>query len=272
MPDTASKIHSSAVVQGDVMIADDVIIGPNCVIDGTIGPIRVGAGCRLIANCYLTGPLTLGEHNTLWPSVSLGTPPQDVGTDPYKPGAGLEIGNHNVFREGFTAHRAKTDTPTSIGEHNYFMSCSHVGHDCQVGNHIQLANGSLLAGHVTMGDKVIMGGGAGVHQFCRVGEGVFFRGLAGASMDVPPWCIVIETNRIAGLNLVGMRRSGMSTEDLQRRRSIFRLMYRQGLSMASVVTQLRADADPVAIEYADFIEASKRGVCHTRDRSARLSG
>jgi UDP-N-acetylglucosamine acyltransferase len=271
MPDTAATIHASVVIEGDVALADDVVVGPNCVIDGTIGPIRVGAGCRLIANCYLTGPLTLGEGNRLWPNVSLGTPPQDVGTDPDKPGAGLLIGSRNVFREGFTAHRAKTDIPTRIGDDNYFMSCSHVGHDSQVGNHIQLANGSLLAGHVSMGDKVIMGGGAGVHQFCRVGAGVFFRGLAGASMDVPPWCIVIEINRIAGLNLVGMRRSGMSSEELQRRRSVFRLMYRQGLSMASVVKQLRADGDAIAIEYADFVESSKRGVCHTRDRSARPS-
>ena len=174
--------HDSATIEGDVTLADDVVIGPNCVFDGTVGPISIGRGCRFVANCYVTGPLRMGEDNTVWPGATLGGPPQDVGFDPLEPGAGIEIGSRNVFREGSSAHRAKTDSPTRIGDDNYLMSCSHIGHDSQVGNRIQLANGALLAGHVTMGDRVIMGGGAGVHQFCRVGEGVFFRGLAGASM------------------------------------------------------------------------------------------
>jgi UDP-N-acetylglucosamine acyltransferase len=259
-------IHASATIEGAVTLADDVIIGPNCVFDGTVGPIHIGRGCRFVANCYVTGPLHMGEGNMVWPGASLGAPPQDVGWDPRDPGAGLEIGDRNVFREGSSAHRAKTDSPTRIGNDNYLMSCAHIGHDSQVGHNIQLANGALLAGHVTMGDRVIMGGGAGVHQFCRVGPGVFFRGLAGASMDVPPWCVAIDINRIAGLNLVGMRRSGMPAEEIQRRRAVFRLIYRKGLSMSSVIKQLRADGDAVAIEYADFIESSDRGICLGRDR------
>ncbi len=259
--------HDSATIEGDVTLADDVVIGPNCVFDGTVGPISIGRGCRFVANCYVTGPLRMGEDNTVWPGATLGGPPQDVGFDPLEPGAGIEIGSRNVFREGSSAHRAKTDSPTRIGDDNYLMSCSHIGHDSQVGNRIQLANGALLAGHVTMGDRVIMGGGAGVHQFCRVGEGVFFRGLAGASMDVPPWCVAVEINRVAGLNLVGMRRSGMSPEDIQRRREVFRIIYRKGLSMPSVIKQLRDDGDAVALEYADFIEGSSRGLCLARGRT-----
>jgi UDP-N-acetylglucosamine acyltransferase len=208
----------------------------------------------------------MGQGNTVWPGAALGGAPQDVNFDPETPGAGLEIGAGNVFREGASVHRAKTESPTRIGDENYFMAGAHAGHDSVMGCMNQLANGALLAGHATVGDRVIFGGNAGVHQFTRIGTGAFLRGTAGASMDVPPWCIVHEVNRIAGLNLIGMRRSGMPADELRRRREVFRIMYRQGLSMPSVVAQLRADGDAVGVELADFIESSKRGVCSGRSK------
>jgi len=265
MTGLADRIHASATIEGDVTLGEGVTIGPNCIIDGTIGPIRIGDNCTLIGNCYVTGPLTMGEGNTVWSGVSMGTPPQDVNYDRCTPGAGAIIGDRNTFREGASVHRAKTDAPTRIGDDNYFMTCSHVGHDCVVGNHIQLASGVLLAGHVTVADLVIMGGNAAVHQFCRVGRGAFFRGLAGSSVDVPPWCIAIEINRIGGLNLVGMRRSGMDGDEINRRRSVFRTIFRSGLSLPSIVARLRSDGDPVGTEYADFIESAKRGISQARD-------
>jgi UDP-N-acetylglucosamine acyltransferase len=271
MPELATTIHPSAVIEGDVTLGADVVIGPNCVIDGTVGPVRVGDRCRLVANCYLTGPLTMGEDNTVWPAAALGAPPQDIGWNPSDPGAGLIVGSQNTFRECFTAHRAKTDEPTRIGDHNFFMACSHVGHDSQVGNHIQMANAAALGGHVTVGDRVIMGGGAAIHQFCRIGEGAFMQGHAGASVDIPPWCISKEINRIAGLNLIGMRRSGMDRDDIVARRAAYRVIYRSDLAMPAVIAQLRADGGHIFAEYADFIEQSERGICHDRDPASRHS-
>ncbi len=269
MPTAAPAIHESAVLTGDVTLGEQVTIGPHCVIDGTIAPITIGDGCRLIAQVYLTGPLTLGAQNTLWPGAALGGAPQDVHYDPMQPGSGLIIGDHNIFREAVSVHRSKTDQPTRIGHHNYFMATSHVGHDSVLGDHIQLANGALVAGHVHMGDRVILGGGAGVHQFCRIGNGAMIQGLGGAAMDVPPWCIVAGISKVDGINLVGMRRSGMSAEDIQRRREIYKLIFRSRRTMTTVVEQLRTEGDPIAMEYAEFISSSQRGVCKPGDRIGR---
>ena len=262
----ADRIHPSASLEGDVTLEEGVIIGPHCIIDGTIGPVRIGEGCRLIGNCYVTGPTTLGRENTLWPGSAIGGPPQDVNFDPMTAGSGLIIGDRNIFREGASVHRGKTEMPTRIGDDNYFMANAHAGHDCVLGNHIQIANGGLLGGHVTVGDRVILGGNAGVHQFVRIGTGAILRGVSGASLDVPPWCIHYDIGKVAGLNLIGMRRCGMSDDEFSRRREVFRIMYRQGLSMPSVVKQLREEGDAVAVEYADFIESSERGVACGRSR------
>ncbi len=265
MTGLADRIHASATIEGDVTLGEGVVIGPNCIIDGTVGAIHIGDNCRLVGNCYITGPLTMGEGNVVWTAVSLGTPPQDIKFDPKTPGPGVVIGTRNTFRESVSVHRGKTDLPTRIGDDNYFMTCSHVGHDSVVGNHVQMASGALLAGHVTVFDHVIMGGNASVHQFCRVGRGAFFRGLAGSSVDVLPWCIAVDINRVAGLNLVGMRRSGMPRDEINRRRSIYRTIFRSGLSMPTVIERLRGEGDEIGREYADFIESAARGIGQTRD-------
>ncbi len=263
----ANQIHPSATIEGEVTLGEGVTVGPNCILDGTVGPVHIGDGSRLLGNCFVTGPTMMGCENTLWPGSAIGGPPQDVNFDPMTAGSGLIIGDRNIFREGASVHRGKTEAPTRIGDDNYFMSNSHAGHDCVLGNRIQLASGALLAGHVTVGDRVIFGGNAAAHQFVRIGAGAMIRGLSGASLDVPPWCINYEIGRIAGLNLIGMRRSGMSESEFARRREVYRVMYRQGLSMPSVIKLLREAGDPVAIEYADFIESSDRGVASGRRSS-----
>lgn len=261
MTELAAHVHPSTVIEGDVELADDVVVGPGCVFDGTLGPVRVGAECRFAANAFVNGPITMGTGNCLWPGVVLGTAPQDVNCDPQEPGAGLVIGNDNALREGFSAHRGKTDLPTRIGDRNYFMANSHVGHDCVVGNDIQLANGALLGGHVQVGDRVILGGNAGAHQGVRLGAGVIIAGAEGTTLDVPAWCVVAATNRITTLNRIGMERSGMSAEEMTRRKDVFRIIYRSGLTIPGVVARLREEGDVVAVEYADFIESSQRGIC-----------
>lgn len=263
------SIHSSAILTGDVRLAGDVVIGPYCVIDAALGPVSVAAGCRLIANVHLCGPLTLGERNILYPGVALGFPPQDLKWDPAVAGAGLVIGSGNTLREGVTIHRATShEKPTTIGNDNYWMADSHAGHDCIVGSNNILANGTMLGGHVTFGDKIITGGGAGVHQFCRVGRGCMLSGNSGTTKDLPPFFMLTGINVAGSINVVGMRRGGMSRDDIDTVKWVYKTLVRSRLPPKAALEVLRERANqPLVREYIEFIESSKRGICVARGRA-----
>ncbi len=262
------QIHSSAIITGDVRLAHDVVVGPNCVLDATLGAISVGSGCTLIAGAYLNGPLTLGERNVLYPGAALGFAPQDLKWDPGVAGAGLVVGSGNTFREGVSIHRATShEKPTIIGNDNYWMADSHAGHDCTVGSNNILANGTMLGGHVTMGDRVITGGGAGVHQFCRVGRNCMLSGNVGMTLDLPPFFMLTGINVAGSINLIGMRRSGMSREDIDTVKWVYKTLVRSRMPPKRALNVLRARGDePLVREYIEFIESSKRGICLARGR------
>jgi len=256
-----ARIHPSAIIVGDVTLAADVEVGPFCVIEGCPGPVTIGAGTRLLHRVTVQGPCSIGERNTLHPGVTLGMPPQDLGFDPAKPGAGLVVGHENVFRSGVTIDRAKTDQPTRVGRGNYFMANSHAGHDCVIGDWNIFANGTLLAGHVEVADKVTMGGNATVHQFCRVGRGAFVGGLTGFSLDLPPFFMVTGINIAGSINVIGMRRSGMPRSDIDTVRWIYKTLQRRSLPMPARLDELRTRAgDPVVDEFIAFVASSKRGI------------
>lgn len=249
------------------------MIGPHCVLDAAIGPITVGRGCRLIASVHLCGPLTLGERNMLYPCVAVGLSPQDLKWDAATPGAGVVIGSGNTFREGVTIHRATShETPTTIGDSNYWMANSHAGHDCRIASNCIFANGTLLAGHVQVGDRVITGGNVTVHQFCRIGSGAMLSGTMGMSMDLPPRFMLTGGNIAGSLNLVGMRRCGMTREQIDTVRWVHRTLYRTGISPKAGLEDLRErQSDSLVREYIDFIESSKRGICHYTPKAIRGS-
>lgn len=256
-------IHPSAILQGPIhLAADDIVIGPHCILDASLGPIILGPGTRLIGNVYLTGPLTLGQGNTIYPFSTLGFPPQDIKWKPTDAGAGIAIGDNNVFRENSTVHRATSlQTPTTIGNNNYFMAGSHVAHDCRVASNVILANAALLAGHVYVDDRVIIGGGAAIHQFCRIGRGAMLSGLVGASYDVPPFFMVTATNMAGSINMIGLRRSGMPAEQIETIRWVYKTLYRRSLSLRAAVETLKErEHDPLVHEYLDFIATSRRGI------------
>ena len=256
-----ARIHPSAVILGDVTLAPDAEVGPFCVIEGCPGPVTIGAGTRLLHRVTVQGPCTIGERNTFYPGVTLGLPPQDLGFDPAQPGPGLVMGHENVVREGVTLHRGKTQSPTRVGDGNYFMVNSHVGHDSVVGNRNIFANGTLLAGHVEVADRVIFGGGSMVHQFCRVGRGAFVGGLTGFSLDLPPFFMVTGINIAGSMNVVGMRRSGMPREQIETVRWVYKVLQRSRIPMPERVKELETRAgDPIVDEYVAFVKASKRGI------------
>jgi UDP-N-acetylglucosamine acyltransferase len=267
-------IHSSAVVDPSAEIADDVTIGPGCVVSG---PVRLAAGVSLMANVFLQGPLTIGERTRIWPGACLGTDPQDYKVKPGFPTAGVVIGSDCLIREGVTVHAAtKTDAPTRIGDRVFMMVNSHAGHDAQVGNDVILVNGAVLAGHTQVFDKATISGNAGVHQFCRVGRFAFISGMSAVATEVPPFCVTHSRNTLAAINLVGMRRNGFSREDITLTRRAFREVFKKNLPRPQMIEALAAIAKdgaggqcaPVA-EMLDFVKTAKRPICPYRVQPGR---
>lgn len=264
------KIHPTAILDGDIQLADDVEIGPLCVLRGRIS---IGAGTILVQGVHLEGPLSLGAGNTLYPGAALGFAPQDKGFARTKEGSGTIVGDGNVFREHSTVHRAtRDDRPTRVGDRNYFMACAHAAHDVQIGNDCTFANGTLFAGHVEVGDRVVTGGGAAIQQFSRVGRGAMVGGLVGMTKDICPFFTASAFNYVGGYNRIGMRRSGMPQSDIEMVRTIYGILVRSREIHSTRVARVAEFAGhPIADEFLAFIKASKRGIAtrHGRITSAR---
>jgi len=226
------------------------------------GPVRVGAGSRLIGHAYLSGPLTLGERNRVYPFSTLGFAPQDFKWDPQRPGAGLSIGDGNVFRESVSIHRATSDDePTRIGNRTYWMVNSHAGHDCRIADDCVFANGALLAGSVEVGEGVIVGGNVAIHQHSRVGRGALLSGMVGLNRDLPPFFMLTGSNVAGSINVVGMRRMGMPSEEIDDVKWAYKTLYRRRLPLPRALDELRTRADrPRVAECLAFLESSKRGL------------
>jgi len=260
-----AAVHSTAILDGEVELGESVQIGPGCVLTGRI---KIGAHTRLMGQNFLEGPLDIGAGNVLYPGAHLGFPPQSLRYDHQEPGCGLVLGDRNVLREGVTMHRAMTsEGPTTIGNANYFMVNSHVGHDCRIGHHCVFANGTLIAGHVTVQDRVITGGNAAVHQFVRVGRGSMISGMIGIGKDLLPWFTATGINYVGGLNIVGLRRSGATHEEIDQIRHVYRIVCRSKLTPAAMLESLRERAGaPLIDECITFMEGTQRGILTARGR------
>jgi UDP-N-acetylglucosamine acyltransferase len=251
-------IHPTAFVDPQADLADDVTVGPYCIIDGRV---TLGPGCRLISHVCLKGPLTLGRENTVYPFACLGFDPQDHSFDPDTDGAGTLIGDRNTFRESVTVHRATGDTPTTLGNGNFLMANAHVAHDCTIGDDCMFANSAVIAGHVHVGNKVILAGGAGVQQFCRVGRLSMLSGNEGITKDLPPFCIVHHTKRVGSLNVIGLRRNGYR-DNIKPLQQAFDFIYRSGLTTPKAAEQIEQNLsdDPLCVELAEFLRTATRGI------------
>lgn len=252
------QIHPTATVDEQAHLADDVVVGPQSVIEG---PVSIGPGTKLIAQVYLRGPLIIGANNTFYPFAAIGLEPQDWKADPDKPGKGTIIGDGNMIREGVSIHRAsRDDHATIIGDRNYLMAASHVAHDCIVGNDCMFANSALLGGHCEVGDRVIFGGNSGAQQFCRIGRLSMLGGAEGITADLPPFCMVHHTKQVSALNLIGLRRAGLR-EHIKPLREAFNLYYRRGIPGGKALDMIDNELDDTLVtEFTTFIRKSKRGV------------
>jgi UDP-N-acetylglucosamine acyltransferase len=255
---TLPTIHPTAIVDPKANLADDVVIGPFCIIQGDV---TLGQGCKLIAHACLKGPLTLGKDNTVYPFACIGYDPQDRKFGPDFQGAGTLIGDRNVLRESVTIHRATGEHPTTLGNDNYLMANAHVAHDCAIGNDCMFANSAVIAGHVTVGSNVILAGGAGVQQFCRVGRLSMLSGNEGITKDLPPFCIVHHTKRVGSLNVIGLRRNGYR-DNIKPLQQAFDLLYKSGLTTPKAAEQIEQNLsdDPLCVELAHFLRTANRGI------------
>ena len=253
-----ARIHPSAVVGGAAEFADEVEIGPFCLVEGRI---RIGARTRLIGHVTILGETEIGEDNVFHPNAVIGDEPQDVA---YSGGRRrVRIGNRNVFREGVTIHRgSEHGDVTIIGDGNFFMQNAHAAHDCRVGNGTIIAGGALLAGWVEVGDRALVSGNCVVHQYVRIGRLAMMRGLSRTSRDVPPFCLMDLTHTLRGINAVGLKRAGFGVDTIRALRKAFAELFGARRNLKSALDRLES-AGPLTAEVAEmveFIRQSKRGV------------
>jgi UDP-N-acetylglucosamine acyltransferase len=243
----AQNIHPTAFIAPDVALGDNVTVGPFAVIETGA---KMGANCQVGAHAVVHSYVKVGAGNILHPHAVLGGLPQDTSFKA-ETISWLIIGDNNVFREGFTAHRAsKENTETRIGSGCYFMNNSHVAHDCSVGNNTIFANNVAIGGHVEVGNNVFMGGAVVVHQFCRVGSFAIVQGTTGLNMDVIPFMLIGgRPARHYKLNTVGLRRAGITGDRLKVLSAAFRLLRnKQSLDGLEETEELRQLKDWLAVK------------------------
>jgi UDP-N-acetylglucosamine acyltransferase len=254
------SIHPTATVSKECELEDGVDIGPGCTITGRV---RLGRGVRLVGNVYVNGPATIGEGTILYPFSCVGFPGQDFKFKIGDPTAGVTIGKNCIIRESATVHAATgVEKPTRVGDGVLMMTCSHVGHDATAGDRCILVNCAALGGHSTVGEGAIISAASGLHQFGRVGRLAFVSASIGITLDVPPFCMVVYRGKMAGLNIVGLRRSGMSRDDITQLREVYRevfRVFRTREDMLSILAE-RARTFPLAAEWHQFVVDKRRAI------------
>jgi len=257
------EIHASAIVSPHAELASGVRIGPYSIIGDHV---KIGKDSNVGPHVVIEGHTVIGERNRIYPFVSIGSPPQDVG---YKgEDTRVQIGNDNIFREYCTINRGTTkqDWITIVGNNNYFMTSSHVGHDCVVGSHVIMANSVALGGHVKVDDYASIGGLSAAHQFVRIGSYAFIGGMVGIAQDIPPYMIAAGARaRLYGPNQIGLRRHGFSGEVIQGLRKAYRIMWRETAVFSEGIARVRAEMEPFPeLEVLlEFVGSSKRGVARS---------
>ena len=254
----SSLIHPTAVIDPRAELAAGVEVGPYAVI----GPdVEIGADCRIGAHVVLDGRVRMGRGNRLFPGACIGLEPQDLKYtgDP----TGVDIGDDNTIRECVTVNRATHGRETTrIGSGNLLMAYSHLGHNCDLGDRIVIANGVAVAGHVVIEDRAVIGGVLGVHQFVHIGTLAMVGGMSRIERDVPPFCMVEgHPSRVRALNRIGLQRSGLADleagrqlEDLKR---VWTLIYRRSSTLAAALEELRPQPlSAAAARLVGFLEAS----------------
>lgn len=246
----ATNVHATAIVEAGAALGSDVVLRAGAVIRaGTV------LGDRVVVHSYAV----------------IGGEPQDLRFDPATT-SGVAVGEGTTIREFVTINRAtRAGTSTTVGPGCFLMAGAHLAHDVRLGEAVILANNVLLAGHVAVGDRTFMGGGAAVHQFCRIGEGAMVAGLARITEDVAPFTMVAERDEVIGLNLVGLKRRGVSRAAIAQLKGAFRRVYFTPGNIRAVAAQALADLaqpEPETRRFLEFFAGGKRGFVRPRRGAA----
>lgn len=254
-----ARIHPTAIVDSSAVLGSDVeigawaIIGPRCTL---------GNGTQIAARATLEQNVRLGERVNIGIGAVLGGDPQDLkyrGEETW-----VDIGDDSSVREYSTINRGTAHSLTTrVGRGCFLMSYVHLAHDCHLGDNIIISNGTQLAGHVTIEDKVTISGLCAVHQFSRIGRHAFIGGMSRVPQDVPPFVRAVGNPlKLFGLNSVGLRRSGFEEDTLRELKRAYRLCFRSDLNLSQGVERARIEVDalPEVDQFLTFIEASQRGV------------
>jgi UDP-N-acetylglucosamine acyltransferase len=259
------QAHPSALISKKAKLADDVQVGPYTIIGDKV---KIGRGTRIGAYCLIEGNTILGGGCQVFTGAVIGSPPQDLkykGEDNF-----LEIGDNNIIREYSTLNPGTGDGgKTVVGNNNLFMAYAHIAHDCIVGNNCIIANNGTLAGHVTIEDKAVVGGLVAIHQFVRVGTLSIIGGCSKVVQDIPPYSTCDgHPARVYGLNLIGLKRNGISKDSIEQLNHTFKILFNEGLTTKHALEKIKKEIKfNNEVSYlVNFIKNSQRGIV----RSCRL--
>ncbi|MBI3593012.1 MAG: acyl-ACP--UDP-N-acetylglucosamine O-acyltransferase [Nitrospirae bacterium] len=255
------EIHKTAIVSPKAEIADNVHVGPFCIIgDGAV----IKKGVRLISNVVIEGKTEVGEDCIIHPFASIGLPPQDLKYRNEK--TGVKIGKKNIIREYTSIHRASVsgDGLTEIGDSNFLMAYVHIAHDCKIGSFTVMANAATLAGHVHVEDFAVIGGLVAVHQFTRIGAYAMVGGFSGIGQDIPPFTMASGPRaKLYGLNVIGIKRHGFSDEAINNLKKAYKILFREKRILKDALKKIKSDLPETKEikQLVKFIEKNTRGIC-----------
>src|SRR6266550_8273602 len=258
--------HPSSVVSERATVAEDVCIGPYAVIEDNV---EIGDGCKIGAHAVIKRFTSMGTRNRIFDHAVVGGEPQDVKFASER--SRLVIGNDNTIREFCTLHRASGEgQATRIGSRNFLMVGVHIAHNCDVGDDNIFANDVALAGHIMIEDHVFLSNNVGAHQFVRMGRYAMVGGKSKIVQDVLPFFITDgNPPRVRGVNSVGLRRAGFSSEAIRALKSAYQLLFRSGVPLENALKELAQLEDENVAHLVNFIHSSKRGFTRA-DRQSEL--
>ena len=251
-------IHPKAVIEKGVVLGDDVSIGPYVYLESGV---HLGKGVKVSAFTHLKANTYVGDNTFIGSGSVIGEAPQIL--DAKKGAKGkVYIGKGNIIREYVTINCSSSqDKATSLGDNNFLMACSHIAHDCKIANNVVICNGTLIAGHIEIGDKAFISGNVVIHQFVKIGRLAMVGGLSRVNQDVLPFMMVVGDSRVWGINLVGLRRANFSREEINQVRKAYKIIYRKEIPLKSALEELEKLDSPAVKEMIVFILSSQRGIC-----------
>jgi len=265
MPAMKNEIHPTAIIGKSVDLGRDNQIGPHAIIEDGV---KLGSGNKILANAYVSSGTELGDGNEIHMGAIVGHAPQDLAYKGAK--TFTKIGNHNVIREYVTIHRGtKEGSSTIIGNHNFIMANAHIAHNCVIGNRVIMVNLASLTGHCVVEDMAFLSGMTGFHQFTKIGTLAMVSALSAINKDIPPYMICGgRPGVIQGINVVGLRRAGISQAVRTEIKESYRLLYRSGLNVEQALKEIEKNFKSKEVAHLiEFIRTSKRGICAGQSES-----